>query len=325
MHIPSLLLINKMDSQVQEDMHSYTYLLQQGSDVPLESSPLFSQLSPDQAGGPRQRRGNNFNVYEDKLLESAWLNTSLDPITGTDIKSGGFWKKVENYYVEAKELEWPPRSSSSLSHRWSNIQHAVNKFCGCLSQIERMHRSGVSKEDNIQDARKMFQELNKQPFRYDHCWDLLKFEQKWIQRSDNVVPPKRKAPLPCTSSHEPIDLSEDTHEVNETNNEIPIGRKAAKDRKKSSKCGIKDFKVLSNAFLEMKNEKRKNHEDRMMKYDTSCEQRVKLLEIQEAQLLAMNEGNRIKSEKLKLEQNKADEEIMMKDTSSMNLVQQEYF
>ncbi|GAA0165064.1 hypothetical protein LIER_20560 [Lithospermum erythrorhizon] len=119
-----------MDSQLEYDMSSYT-------DVPLKKSPLFSQFSPDENGGYRIRRGNNFNIEEDKLLLSAWLNISLDSITGTNMKSGEFWKKVENYFIEGKEPDWPQRSPISLSHRWSNIQHVVNKFCGCLSHIEK--------------------------------------------------------------------------------------------------------------------------------------------------------------------------------------------
>ena len=34
---------------------------------------------------------------EDKLLISAWLNVSMDPVVGTDKKGDAFWKRIHEY------------------------------------------------------------------------------------------------------------------------------------------------------------------------------------------------------------------------------------
>ena len=40
------------------------------------------------------KRGGNFNVDEDNLLVSAWLNISMDAMHGTDQITEKFWKKI---------------------------------------------------------------------------------------------------------------------------------------------------------------------------------------------------------------------------------------
>ncbi|KAG9152074.1 hypothetical protein Leryth_021212 [Lithospermum erythrorhizon] len=132
----------------------------------------------------------------------------------------------------------------------TSFKKFVNKFCSCLARIESLHKNGVSKEDNIQDARKMYNSIEKQPFRFDHCWDLLKNEQKWLDREATIVSCKRKSTM---SRSLPALVSEDaTDELmassNENNNERPIGRKAAKEGKKSGKSLLGDASSLSSAL-----------------------------------------------------------------------------
>jgi hypothetical protein len=47
------------------------------------STEIPTQDDPHGAG-KEKRRTKNFNIDEDKLLLSAWLNMSFDPIQGTD-------------------------------------------------------------------------------------------------------------------------------------------------------------------------------------------------------------------------------------------------
>ena len=132
------------------------------------------------------------------------------------------------------------------------------------------------------------------------------------------------------SSSLPTPVSENsTNELpDENHNERPIGRKAAKERKKLSKSLLGDTLSHSSALSELKDEKKKAHNEKMLANTLSVqsitEQRSQLLEIQKAQLFEVKEANRIKIQKLQFLQSKEDMEIMMKDTSSMTPEQKEY-
>jgi hypothetical protein len=95
-----------------------------------------------------QQKGN-FGVEEDNVLVSAWLTTSMDAIHGIDQKASKFWMRVHAEYDEHKKPNFCERSVNSLMNWWSTIQVAINKFCGCLAQIEARHPSGVTKQDKV--------------------------------------------------------------------------------------------------------------------------------------------------------------------------------
>ncbi|GAA0186293.1 hypothetical protein LIER_33581 [Lithospermum erythrorhizon] len=79
----------------------------------------------------------------------------------------------------------------------------------------------------------MYNSIEKQPFRFNCCWDLLKNEQKWLDQEATIVSCKRKSTM---SGFVPTLVSEfATDELMDSNNERPIDRKAAKERKKSGK------------------------------------------------------------------------------------------
>ncbi|XP_047335517.1 glutathione S-transferase T3-like [Impatiens glandulifera] len=79
----------------------------------------------------KKARSKNFSLEEDLLLVSAWLNTSIDPIHGTDQTNSQYWSKVGAYYKKViKKNKYGQRIDKSLTNRWSTIQQVVNKFCG---------------------------------------------------------------------------------------------------------------------------------------------------------------------------------------------------
>ncbi|KAF0924997.1 hypothetical protein E2562_015060, partial [Oryza meyeriana var. granulata] len=97
------------------------------------------------------------------------------------------------------------RSQSPLMYRWSAIQEAVNKFCGCISWIENRNQSGATIEDKLSDARKLYkvEDKQKRSFMYMHCYNLLKNQPKWIERCIQLAAPKtsnKKQKINATSS-----------------------------------------------------------------------------------------------------------------------------
>ncbi|RWR85271.1 glutathione S-transferase T3-like protein [Cinnamomum micranthum f. kanehirae] len=109
-----------------------------------------SELSTDDA--PKKKgvgRGASFNIEEDCLLISLWLNTSLDAVHGNEQKLGAFWKRVGEYYHNNKQFS-SDRTDKMLSQRWQKIQASVNKFCGCLATIISRNQSGTNEQDKQQ-------------------------------------------------------------------------------------------------------------------------------------------------------------------------------
>ncbi|GAA0163146.1 hypothetical protein LIER_19088 [Lithospermum erythrorhizon] len=214
-----------------EDVTCFTSFLQQGVEVPIASSQFDEQSF----------MGSDFQESASNKKRGCNFTTGEDNLLVSSCLNNSLDA------VEWKNPDWQqPR-------------------------IESLHKSGISKEDNIQDARK----------------------------------------------------------INENDNERPIGRKAAKERKRLSQSLFADGSSLSSAILELKDEKKKAHIEKMMSkalsIQSATDQRDALLDIQKAQLAKAKEGNHIKSEKLKFLQSKEEMEIMMKDTSSMTPEQKEYF
>jgi len=97
---------------------------------------------------PNHKRSKNFSETEDEILVSAWLNVSLDPITGANQTHKSYWTRIHDYFHE--NLPFPSdRTQNSLMHRWSTIQDSVNKFTGCLSRIAGRRQSGATMQDKV--------------------------------------------------------------------------------------------------------------------------------------------------------------------------------
>jgi hypothetical protein len=67
---------------------------------------------------------------------------------GTSQSSGGYYQRIHKYFVE--NIEGPSiRSQVAICNRWLTIQKAVNKFCGHLSTVERLNKSGKTEQDRV--------------------------------------------------------------------------------------------------------------------------------------------------------------------------------
>ena len=59
---------------------------------------------------------------------------------------------MAHYGQEYMTISMQTRRSShfvSLMNRWSDIQHDVNLFCGCVSRIEARNHSGWTVDDKV--------------------------------------------------------------------------------------------------------------------------------------------------------------------------------
>jgi hypothetical protein len=71
---------------------------------PLEASDEPVAVEDANVVAKEKRRTKNFNVDEDKLLVSAWLNVSQDPIQGTDQSKAPIGAEFFNTSMQTRRL-----------------------------------------------------------------------------------------------------------------------------------------------------------------------------------------------------------------------------
>ena len=168
----------------------------------------------------------------------------------------------------------------------------------------------------------MYKSNSKNVFQLEHCWIILRNEAKQLNLRDNVkVRTRQPATQSCHIFANSINLDEDNDEMNSSETlERPIGKKAEKDKLKKRKNCDDMVPILSSQLDKMKEEKRRMHEKKES-------MRIALEERREFMRIASEERReliRIKEYKNEVEKKKAEGEIMMKDTRTMDLEQKEY-
>ena len=157
--------------------------------------------------------------------------------------------------------------------------------------------------------------MYKTSFPFEHCWNELRFEAKWLQDYETKKKPKSKKIVTPTISFpsipDSINLAKDNASPNNfVDLERPLGKKGEKDRqkkRKSRECGNESFgegSPVLGILKEFKEEKIKLHEKNLEFFERSY-----ILE----------------KEKMQMKQLKGDEKIMLIDTNGMSPVQAEYF
>jgi hypothetical protein len=118
--------------------------------LPYDTPPLDEVPTVDDAlaAGKEKKRTKKFNVEENKLLISAWLNVSQDAIQGPDQVKSIYWSIVHQYFHANKTFDFD-RSQVSIMNRWYGIQRDVNAFAGCVAKIEAENQSGCSIDDKV--------------------------------------------------------------------------------------------------------------------------------------------------------------------------------
>lgn len=195
------------------DQSSQMYEHDSDSNIDMENVDAPSKKSQkgtkkSQKGGKQKvvsRRGGSFTKEEDIVICSAFLNVSKDPITGVNQNSGGYYKRMHEYFNKRKP-EGSNRSQISIQHRWGAIQKAVNKFCALKSSVDRRNESGKSEQDRIDDAVFMYEKG--EPFVFMHCWKLLRNEAKWNNRFLETIskPPSSQVPPEAGKAHFKLNL-----------------------------------------------------------------------------------------------------------------------
>ncbi|XP_010478404.1 PREDICTED: glutathione S-transferase T3-like [Camelina sativa] len=253
-------LLNSQGESHNQQNSPYESFSSPGDNVAPEVPPWSSQESQDvplSQETPVRKERKKWNPADDEILISAWLNTSKDPIIANQQKGGSFWQRVNKYYADTPHAVANGEQGMNINckQRWFRINECVNKFCGAYAAAERLNSSGHSENDVLKMAHDIYFAEQNMKFTMEHCWLMLRFEQKWINlnainNAPTSVRTKRKPAAASQSeeasqseaasqseppSHsEPASQSESTHSE-QVFEERPQGVKAAKAKRNNAK------------------------------------------------------------------------------------------
>jgi hypothetical protein len=206
-HIPSLAdLTFPLTAHTQET----------SNDLPSQFQDDVVEVQAAEVAGCRRaakgasHRTKKIDKEEDKVICSAWLNVSKDPIHGASQTRLSFWGRIRAYFEEHKKTE-AVRTENYIMHRSLTIQKDVNKFCSYYEKIECRNASGATIQDmvcfhswffylfcniwficedinilnillvQINQALETYTGVDEdnKSFTLMHCWHRLKDEDKW--------------------------------------------------------------------------------------------------------------------------------------------------
>ncbi|XP_028062904.1 glutathione S-transferase T2-like [Camellia sinensis] len=266
------------------------------------------------------------NIDEHYLMESQYLNQSTQvfaqecAVHGNEQKRSTYWKRVWDFFHKHKKFE-SNRNENSLINQWSAIQLPMNKLCGCYTQIESLHQSGINEDDKICKAKIMYKELKKSTFQFEHCWIMLRDQPKWVIESEKKKQPKRPrtgtTSSPCTPDS--INLGEDDVSPNDfVDLERPTGRKAEKERLNKRKNQESVQSSITKTLEDIKQDKKKM-------IDKKIEMIDKVYVQKEVELRIMQEKHEMELQKHEMELFKEDERVILMDLTGLPEIQQEFY
>ncbi|XP_023644415.1 glutathione S-transferase T2-like [Capsella rubella] len=192
--------------------------------TPSDGTPAMSSQTPVTVKDRKK-----WNPCDDEVLISAWLNTSKDTIVGNQQKGGSFWHRVAEYYASSPSSTESGEQGLKVNckQRWHKINEFTNKFCGSFATAERQNTSGHSDNDVLKVAHAIYYSDYKTRFNLEHCWCLLRYEQKWITLNtiNSGTPTGRSKRKPTEEGSQTATSIEEECEVR------PEGVKAAKAKR----------------------------------------------------------------------------------------------
>lgn len=167
-------------------VQSFQNLLNSQQPYPSESDasaygtgwPEEENEEADIVSDRKERR--KWSPTEDKVLISAWLNTSKDPIVSNDQKAMAFWKRIATYFGASSQVAGlQKRDSTGCKSRWGKLNESVCKFVGCYDAATKQKSSGQSEDDVLKLAHQIFFNDYKSKFTLEHAWLEMRHDQKW--------------------------------------------------------------------------------------------------------------------------------------------------
>ncbi|KAL7221417.1 hypothetical protein ACSBR1_023386 [Camellia fascicularis] len=252
----------------QQNGAYYTNLMNDGADYEFVDEPLHqgdqsSSIFPQIETTKKSQRGGKFTTEEDSMIISAWLNISLDLVQGNEQQSKAYWLRVWEYFDQFKTFSFS-RIQISLMNRWSAIQLVTSKFSGCFAKIQRLNLSEKTEKEKIDDAKKLYKELYKSSFPFEHCWYELRDQPKWREEYSM----KKQKTKKSGNSGQDNDAS---HNDN-VDLEKPPDRKTEKERlnkRKNKDRGNEEGSPILILLKDLKEDRKKMNDKKIEMYERS--------------------------------------------------------
>lgn len=334
---------NPFSSHVQQQLESGISFqgLMNAPNLPFENqTPYSSKGSEKKTLGKASKKTHsteptvlhrNWNTDEDIALTKAWLAISVDSIIGNNQKFDKVWNRIFKAWRKNMGDQCDmTRNANALGCRWGVIHGAVTKFLDLYERLECHPRSGTNPEHMKGEAMRMYMDLNEgQPFKFEHCWEIMKNNPKWCtqylslgqalkkQKTSNgssidTLFPSKSTTSTYSFSHGRF-INRDTSVTESiTFDEVarPPGRKVCKEKKKrvhgvidllsNLQCTIEKQISFNQEVLELKKEKdKKEYELRkqLLKMEIEFKERDQKLK-EEAQKRKEKEKKRKNQERL---------------------------
>ncbi|XP_063948241.1 glutathione S-transferase T3-like [Daucus carota subsp. sativus] len=194
-------------------------------------------------------RDNNvqWKWEEDKLLISAWLNVSIDPLVGTDQKGDTFWERIHQY-CEESDPGLIIRGTVAIRKRWQRINERAQKYGACFEKAQKIVGSGSNMDDIIEKAHLLHKTHYGKKCNFDKHWSELRRQPKWRAPTTNSGSTKRTK-LSDSGAYS----SSANNETPDDNNivESPVRPKGTKATKRKGKGKKKVIDVDAERYEEM--------------------------------------------------------------------------
>ncbi|GKA11907.1 RNA-directed DNA polymerase [Tanacetum coccineum] len=120
-----------------------------------------------------------WTTEEEIALAKGWRAISENSQHGNARKKDGFWCEVMAY-IESKTKQEGRRAYDMEVGKWKTVRPVVVRFCGVYDNVMRIaQESGAGDEDYVQRAMIHYQDETRVPFKFSHCWDVLKDSPKF--------------------------------------------------------------------------------------------------------------------------------------------------
>ncbi|KAK3221840.1 hypothetical protein Dsin_008865 [Dipteronia sinensis] len=192
------------------------------------------------------KRTSSYTDAEDTHLYHIYLDVSQNPIIGIYQSKDMFWARVESDYNNNKpDFITELRNKRSLQCRMQTILTVIERFRGCLRQIETLKPSGTSEADIMNQVKILLAQDNKYKhgFKFDYVWPILKDMQKFTnndtatsafqRESGHFVSSQEDSPTPesptmASPGLSLFSLNITSDDVEGSSSQRPIGVKKAK-------------------------------------------------------------------------------------------------
>ncbi|KNA17412.1 hypothetical protein SOVF_080030 [Spinacia oleracea] len=165
--------------------------IEEGEDIDVTTTTRTASRTTTRrkVSQPREKKGTNWTIEDEKLLGMVWCNTTQDEINGNSQRADAYWGNICAFFNENRQTNQAEREVNPCKQHWWAINNALGKFAGCYAKYAK--RSGFNEALKLSEARALYQCLYNSKFQYDHVWSIVcdtdKFRAELKSKSKKAI------------------------------------------------------------------------------------------------------------------------------------------